>query len=129
MRKLIVAVATAGVMMLGGTAANLAVTGTANANALAQNLCVYVQGNDRLRMRERLREERIQLRRVYDSIMCNGQSLLQFAMSSGADDIGEYIVSQLPGSTIEAMGDLEWAESNGYGDSAIAAAIRERIGS
>lgn len=129
MGKLIVAVASAGMMFLGGTAANLAVPGTANANPLAQNLCVYVQGNDRLRMRQRLREERIQLRRVYDSIMCNGLSLLQFAMTSGSDDIGEYIVSQLPGSTIERMGDLEWAESNGHGDSAVAAAMRDRIGS
>ncbi|KPQ02567.1 MAG: Protein of unknown function (DUF3718) [Idiomarinaceae bacterium HL-53] len=117
-------------MLFGATVTNFSVVAPAQAqDALAQNLCTYVQGNDRLRMRQRLREERLQLRRVYESILCNGMSLLQFSMDQGADDIGEFIVSQLPGSAIEAMGDLEWAESNGHGDSPVAQAIRDRIGS
>lgn len=114
-------------LFAGATLANLTVSGTAEANAIAQNLCTYVEGNDRLRMRQRLREDRIQLRRIYTDVVCNGQSMLQFAMSSGAQDIGEFIASQLPSSALEAAGDLEWAENNGHGDSAIAQAIRERV--
>lgn len=128
MKKLIVTVLSAAAMLTGVTVANLSVTGTAQADALAQNLCTYVEGNDRLRMRQKLREDRVQLRRVYESIVCNGMTLIQFAMHTGADDIGEFMVSQLPGSTIEATGELEWAESNGHGNGGVAQAIRERIG-
>mgnify|MGYP001043925148 CR=1 FL=1 len=129
MKKFLVAVAATAAVASAGMVANVSVTGSAQADPLAINLCTYVQGNDRLRMRQRLREDRVQLRRVYESILCNDMTLLQFAMVSGSDDIGEFIVSQLPGSTFETSGDLEWAESNGHGDSAIAQAIRERIGS
>lgn len=128
MRKFMVTVASTTAILAGAAAANLMVSGVAQADALAQNLCTYVEGNDRLRMRQRLREDRVQLRRIYEGVVCNGMTMLQFAMSSGSDDIGEFMVSQLPGSTIENAGDLEWAESNGYGDSAIAQAIRDRIG-
>ncbi|MCC5880643.1 MAG: DUF3718 domain-containing protein [Idiomarina sp.] len=93
---------------------------------LALNLCTYVQGDDRMRMRQRIREERVRLRQIYDGVMCNGMSLIQFALSNGSDDIGTFIVSQLPASALSRAGELEWAESNGYGDTAIANAIRER---
>lgn len=128
MKKMFVTAVSAAAMLTGATVANLSVTGVAQADALAQNLCTYVEGNDRLRMRQKLREDRVQLRRVYQSIVCNGMTLLQFSMHTGSDDIGEFMVSQLPGSTIQEAGDLEWAESNGHGDSAVAQAIRERIG-
>lgn len=128
MKKLFVTIVSAAALLTGATVANLSVTGAAQADALAQNLCTYVEGNDRLRMRQKLREDRVQLRRVYESIVCNGMTLIQFAMQTGSDDIGEFMVSQLPGSTIESAGDLEWAESNGHGNGGVAQAIRERIG-
>ncbi len=128
MKKIFVTALSAAAILTGATVANISVTGTAQADALAHNLCAYVGGDDRLRMRQKLREDRIQLRRVYEGIVCNGMTLLQFAMHSGSNDIGEFIVSQLPGSVIQDIGDLEWAESNGHGDSSVAQAIRERIG-
>lgn len=93
---------------------------------LALNLCTYVQGDDRMRMRQRIREERVRLRQIYDGVMCNGMSLIQFALSNGSDDIGTFIVSQLPASALSRAGELEWAEANGYADTATAQAIRER---
>lgn len=128
MKKLFVTMMGAVAMFGISIGVNLGVNGVAEANPIAQNLCTYVDGDDRLRMRQRLREDRVQLRRVYDGVLCNGLTLLQFAMQVGSDDIGEFIVSQLPGSMIESSGDLEWAESNGHGDSAIANAMRDRIG-
>lgn len=107
--------------------ANLVVVKPAQAQDLALNLCTYVQGDDRMRMRQRMREDRLRLRSVYDGIRCNGLSLIQFAMANGADDIGGFMVSQLPASQIEGNGDLAWAESNGHGDSAVAQAIRDRV--
>lgn len=129
MKKLFVFAVTAATLFVGATVSNVSFMGTAHASsALAQNLCTYVEGDDRLRMRQRLREDRVQLRRVYTGIVCNGKTLLQFAMENGSNDIGEFISSQLPGSVLEESGDLEWAESNGHGSSPIADAIRSRIG-
>lgn len=108
--------------------ANLAVSKPAQAQDLALNLCTYVQGNDRMRMRQRMREDRIRLRQVYDGVRCNNMSLLQFAMANGSSDIGSFMVSQLPASSLADSGELDWAEANGHGDSEIAEAIRERVG-
>lgn len=101
----------------------------AQAQDLALNLCTYVQGDDRVRLRQRMRDDRIRLRQVYDGVRCNNMTLLQFAMASGSADIGTFMVSQLPASQLGNTGDLEWAESNGHGSSDIADAIRERLGS
>lgn len=106
---------------------NLAVVKPAQAQDLALNMCTYVQGDDRMRMRQRMREDRLRLRSVYDGIRCNGLTLLQFAMANGSDDIGGFMVSQLPASQIEGNGDLAWAEANGHGDSTVAQAIRDRV--
>lgn len=120
------AVASTAVVAMVAVGANLAVVKPAQAQDLALNLCTYVQGDDRMRMRQRIREERIRLRQVYDGVRCNGMSLIQFALSNGSDDIGTFMVSQLPGSALASAGELDWAESNGYGDTATAQAIRER---
>ncbi|RUO29631.1 hypothetical protein CWE12_07430 [Aliidiomarina sedimenti] len=106
--------------------ANLVVVKPAQAQDLALNMCTYVQGDDRMRMRQRMREDRLRLRSVYDGILCNNMSLIQFAMASGSADIGTFMVSQLPASQLASNGDLEWAEANGHGDSEVAQAIRER---
>lgn len=123
MYKVVTTTITAGLVAL---AASVASVQPAQAQDLALNLCTYVQGDDRMRMRQRMREDRIRLRSVYDGILCNGMSLLQFAMANDSQDIGSFIVSQLPGSSLEGNGDLDWAEANGHGDSEIANAIRER---
>jgi hypothetical protein len=126
MYKVVTTTLTAAVVALG---ASLVSVQPAQAQGdLALNLCTYVQGDDRVRMRQRMREDRVRLRSVYSGILCNGKTLLQFAMENGSSDIGTFIVSQLPGSELEASGELEWAESNGHGDSEVAAAIRERVG-
>lgn len=120
------AVASTAVVAMVAVGANLAVVKPAQAQDLALNLCTYVQGDDRMRMRQRIREERVRLRQVYDGVRCNDMSLIQFALHSGSDDIGTFIVSQLPGSVLARSGELEWAEANGHGDTATAQAIRER---
>lgn len=106
--------------------ANLVASKPAQAQDLALNLCTYAQGDDRLRMRQRIREERIRLRQVYEGVRCNDLSLIQFALSHGSMDIAAFMVGQLPASTLGRSGDLQWAEANGFGDSDVAQAIRER---
>lgn len=124
MLKAVTSTAVAAMIVL---SASVAVVKPVQAQDLALNLCTYVQGDDRTRMRQRIREERVRLRQVYDGVRCNGLSLIQFALTSGSDDIGVFITSQLPGSTLESSGELEWAESNGYGSTDTVQAMRARI--
>ena len=61
-------------------------------------------------------------------VTCNGLNLLQFAMDKKANSVGEYIVKRLPTSKLKSGDDLNWATSNGHGDSPIVAAIKDRAG-
>ena len=120
-------------LLLGSVMAAIAATGvtfskSAEANELALSLCTYVQGDDTMRMRKKLRDSRVRIRDVYTGIQCNGQSLLQFAMSNGSNDVGTFMVGRLAVDELKASGDYEWAQANGHGNSAIAQAIKERAG-
>lgn len=95
---------------------------------LAQSLCNFVAANDKNGVRGKLKETRVKLRNIYDAVVCNGNNLVRHAMASNADDAGAYIVSQLPKSKLAEDGDVDWANSNGHGGSAVVAAIKERAG-
>ena len=120
-------------IVLGTLMAAVAATGatfskSAEANELALSLCTYVQGDDTMRMRKKLRDSRVRVRDIYSGIQRNGQSLLQFAMANGSQEIGSFIVGRLSVDELQSSGDYEWAQSNGHGDTAIAQAIKERAG-
>ena len=95
---------------------------------LVASICEYVQKNDKSRLRKQLKQNRLKLRNIYSGISCNGLSLLRFAMKNNADAVGKFMVKKLPASELAANGDYDWATANGYGDSAIAAAIKARAG-
>jgi len=116
--------AVAASLVLGG----VVLSKPAQANELALSMCTYVQGDDTMRMRKKLRDSRVRIRDVYTGVQCNGQSLLQFAMVNGSNDIGEFIVRSLAPADLQGSGDYEWAQSNGHDGSPIAAAIKERAG-
>ncbi|WP_404401528.1 DUF3718 domain-containing protein [Idiomarina seosinensis] len=120
-------------LVLGSLMAVVAATGVsfskqAQANELALSLCTYVQGDDTMRMRKKLRDSRVRIRDIYSGIQCNGQSLLQFAMANGSSDVGTFIVGRLSVDELQSNGDYQWAQENGHGGSDIAAAIQERAG-
>ncbi|MBY6187162.1 DUF3718 domain-containing protein [Marinobacter hydrocarbonoclasticus] len=103
----------------------------ANADQLIASVCDYVASDDKNRLRKKLKDTRIKLRSVYDGITCNGNSLLRTAMLSNAQDVGVFVAKQLPRKTLsapEADGQtvLQWADSQGFAGSEIAAAITER---
>lgn len=104
----------------------------AGAQQLVASICNYVAANDKNRLRSKLSDSGIRLRNIYDGVKCNGESLLRFAMSSGADNIGAFMAKKLPGSTLakpEADGKtvLQWAQANGFGGSKTAAEIKDRL--
>ncbi|QYJ85448.1 DUF3718 domain-containing protein [Shewanella mesophila] len=99
---------------------------------LAANICNYVHADDKNRLRSKLKETRVKLRNVYQGLTCDGDSLLRFAMKSGANDVGSFMAKRLSTDDLtakEADGKtvVEWAEANGHGGSEITAAIKDRI--
>ena len=96
---------------------------------LAASMCDYVAADDRNRFRKVLSDYRLRLRNIYDGVICNGESLVRHAFRSGANDVGEFIIRQLPGSQIADSGDVEWAQANGFGDTDLFASLQDRAGS
>ncbi|RUO80360.1 hypothetical protein CWI84_06940 [Idiomarina tyrosinivorans] len=117
-----------GAIALSLVAGSVVIAKPAKADQLALSLCTYVQGDDTMRMRKKLRDSRVRIRDIYSKIQCNGQTLLQFAMSNGSNDIGTFMVGRLSVDDLKAMNDYQWAQSNGHAGSPIAAAIKERAG-
>jgi len=54
---------------------------------------------------------------------------MRHAIKSNAVDSASFIISQLPSSQVAAYGDIEWAQTNGFANSEILNAIKERSAS
>lgn len=96
---------------------------------LAMSICSYVAADNKNNLRKALSDNRLRLRNVYDGIVCDGLPLVRHAIKHNAADAAGFIISQLPGSQVAASGDIEWANSNGFGASPIINAIKERSAS
>lgn len=99
---------------------------------VAKGLCHGVAKDDTKMIKKTLRKNRVKLRKVYSEVMCNGSSLLMFALKRNANDAGTLLVEQLPDEMLNNGGPdgymvLTWGEHNGYADSPIIKAIRKRI--
>lgn len=95
---------------------------------LAASMCDYVKADDKNRFRKLLSDNRLRLRNIYDGVVCDGLSLIRFAVKNNAAGAGEFIIKQLPAAHISASGDIAWAESNQAG-SPLIAVLKERAGS
>lgn len=101
--------------------------------AVAEGVCTAISADDRQRLRTILNNNNLRVRNIYNGVRCNGYSMLQFAITAEAEHVGEMITRQLPARTIEedtVNGEsiLDWAESSGYGNSAVVEAVRARLG-
>lgn len=99
-----------------------------SADPLVVSICNFVAADDKSRLRKKLRNSKVKLRNIYDGIACDGMTLLQFAMKKNSNNVGKYIVKRLPSGKLAKGRDLKWADENGFADSDITAAIKERIG-
>ena len=93
------------------------------------SICLYVAEDDKKRLRKLLKTNRVKIRNLYKDVKCNEKSLLQFAIERNANTVGVFMVKKIPVSQLKSQGDLEWAQGNGFADSAITKAITDRIGS
>lgn len=62
---------------------------------LAVSMCDYVSAN-----------YKNILRKIYDGVVCQGENLVRFAAENSADDVGEFIIKQLPDSKFSDGQDL-----------------------
>ena len=88
MNRLITPTITSIVFLLGMT-----FTSPAKANdfmVLATSLCEYTKANNRNEIRKRVRKSGLKLRKIYDDITCNGQTLHEFATANNATDVVAY---------------------------------------
>ncbi|MDO6428472.1 DUF3718 domain-containing protein [Thalassotalea sp. 1_MG-2023] len=72
----------------------------AQANNVAQNLCEFVAADAKSKLRSYLKSQRIKIRRVFDTVECNGKNLLQFAASANANETGAMMIGKLPKSVV-----------------------------
>lgn len=92
------------------------------------SLCEYTKADDKNRIRKMLTDNKLNLRKIYDSVQCNKESLIKFAMRSDAYEVGAFFVKQMPAKALVAE-DLEnWANANGLGQSSLINDIKARIG-
>ncbi|WP_448550101.1 DUF3718 domain-containing protein [Thalassotalea fusca] len=71
-------------------------TPKAEASNIAQSVCEYVAADDKKRMRTFLKTNKLKIRKIFKSIQCNGQNLLEFASARGSNETGTLIIGKLP---------------------------------
>ncbi|CAH9056264.1 hypothetical protein PSECIP111951_01426 [Pseudoalteromonas holothuriae] len=109
--------------------ASLSFSHQANANEqLAISLCEYIAADDKSSLRKKLKSSRVKIRNIFDAVLCNGNNMLRHAIVSNAADAGEYIVKNLPKSTLADGAEIAWAEGNGHSGSPLIAVIKDRAG-
>lgn len=112
-------------LMIGGLAFS-APAKSADVASLLAGFCENIATDNKSRVRKKLKEAGVKLRHIYDGITCGGENLVRYAMTKNAQSAGTFIVKRMPGSHFESSGDLDWAKSNGHGDSEIAKTIASR---
>ena len=95
---------------------------------LAGTMCGYVKDDNRNQLRKLLSDNKLNLRNIFDSISCNNENMLQFAIRSDAYESGTFIVKQMPSKTLAAFDYPQWADANGFASSPLVNEIRTRIG-
>ncbi len=111
---------------------SISLPASASDERLAESLCGYIAADDASRLRKKLRDNKLRLRNIYDAVLCEGSSMLKFALERGANDAGEFIARKVAPQTLESAGPdgwiiLQWAEKQGLSDSPIVSTIKQRI--
>ncbi len=108
----------------------------ADINDDLQNICTIVKNNDADELRKKMRsvnkEYNVRLGDIYTGVSCGGESLIRYSMKNAAVDVGEYMIKKMSKKDLAAAESdgvslQQWAETNGFIDSAIGQALVSRI--
>ncbi len=92
------------------------------------SLCEYTKTDDKSRIRKLLSDNKVNVRKIYDGVKCNNESLIKFAMRSDAYEAGSFFVKQMPANALKDEALEDWAKANGFEASPLVNDIRARIG-
>ncbi len=104
----------------------LSFSNVASANEeLFQTICSSIKDNDRNMLRKTLDSGKLRIRSIFESLKCNNEDMVHFALSNKSTDVAIMIIKQLPKQIITEGKYLEKAET--VGSSEIIEAIKSRI--
>ncbi|TQV74729.1 DUF3718 domain-containing protein [Aliikangiella marina] len=94
----------------------------ANLDRLSASVCEFVKSNNRSALRKKLKSSNLNLRKVYDGLVCqpegdfSGGSLLRAASFYGSTDISKFLIRKIKKEHITAkehdgQSVVEWSES------------------
>ena len=114
-------------------ALGLAIVAFSSPTVMAQeqwtvSLCEFTKADDKNRIRKLLSDNKVNVRKIYDNVQCNKESLIKFAMRSDAYEVGAFFVKQMPAKALVEEGLEAWADANGLGASPLINDIKARIG-
>ena len=83
------------------TTLSLSFAPASNASNIAQNLCEYVNADNKSKLRSYLKSNKLKIRTVFDGISCNGQNLLEFAAANNATETGAMMIGKVSKKVVE----------------------------
>lgn len=95
---------------------------------LFSSICGYVKDDNRNQLRKTLTDNKLNVRKIFDSLKCDNDNLLQFAVRNDAYESGTFIIKQMPAKTLAEFDYSSWANSNGFSASPLVNEISARIG-
>lgn len=66
------------------------------ADDVGTQLCQYIAADDKSRMRDFIKDRKLNATSVLGELKCNGKDALAFAAESKAEQTGKFMVSKLP---------------------------------
>lgn len=112
------------IVAVGFTASSAVMADTSN-QTLAEALCAYTKMNDKNAFRKMMTDNRLRLRNIYSAVVCDGSSLIRFAIQSNSNETAEFLIKQMPSSFIGDSGDIQWTEQN-YPSSQVLSILKGR---
>ncbi|RUO30158.1 DUF3718 domain-containing protein [Aliidiomarina sanyensis] len=100
---------------------------------IARAICYEISSDNLRELSAIINRHNLRLRNLYSSVRCNGYSMLQFAITAEAEDVGRMLTRSLPARMIQnddvdGVPLLRWADATGYNSSPIVEAVRRRLG-
>ncbi|QOL24509.1 DUF3718 domain-containing protein [Thalassotalea sp. LPB0316] len=88
----------------------------AQANDVSVRVCEYVKANDKKRLRSYLKDQKIKVKVIFESVGCDGDNILVFAAKNNSLEVGEFLIGKTPKSDVEASLDAIKAASAHLGE-------------
>jgi|GEM_PF-1093359 len=124
--------ASAGWFAVNGVTAPVAKQTTLQGEELARQICFLISADDRREFQALINRSNLRLNNLFNSVRCNGYTLLQFAVTAEAVEVGSLLARSLPSRMImepdhNGRTIFQWAETTSYDSSQIIQALRQRL--